>query len=64
MTATHRKQRRSERGQGITEYAAILAFVAGIASMVYLFVPGRLGPAISSSFSSMTGQMDRMNSHR
>ncbi len=60
MAQVRKIRRRSERGQGITEYAAILAFVAGIIAMVYMFVPGNLAPALSSSFSSVVSSLNSL----
>lgn len=41
------KLKKSEKGQGMVEYALIIAFVAAIAIFV---LNGRLGSAISSAF--------------
>lgn len=43
------KLKKSEKGQGMVEYALIIAFVAGIAIFV---LNGRLGSTISNAFDS------------
>ncbi len=47
-------------GQGITEYACILAFVALLIVMVFSVGSGTFSSAIFESFSSMVGQLDRL----
>ena len=51
-----------ESGQGITEYGAILAFVALLVAVVFSFASGTLTSAISQSFSSIVKQMNNMTS--
>lgn len=55
---TKRRNRRS--GQAITEYAAMLAFVAVIVALVFAFAPGKLTPAISAAFSVITSQLNNL----
>lgn len=50
-----------ESGQGITEYGAVLAFVALLVAVVFSFASGSLTSAISQSFSSLVFQLGRMN---
>lgn len=50
-----------ESGQGITEYGAILAFVALLVAVVFGFAQGTLQSAISQSFSRIVSQLNRMN---
>ncbi|MBX9690000.1 MAG: hypothetical protein K2X27_25035 [Candidatus Obscuribacterales bacterium] len=50
-----------ESGQGITEYGAILAFVALLVAVVFSFANGALTTAISQSFSSIVNQLNRLN---
>ena len=47
----------SQKGQGMVEYALIIAFVVAIA--VYLSSDGGLGKAISSTFSSAAGALKK-----
>jgi len=49
-----------ESGQGITEYGAILAFVALLIALVFGFANGTLAGAISSAFSSVVSQLNQM----
>ncbi len=51
-----------ESGQGITEYGAILAFVAVLVSIVFTFVTGGLKTAISNAFSSVASQLNNLDS--
>ncbi|MBX9690221.1 MAG: hypothetical protein K2X27_26145 [Candidatus Obscuribacterales bacterium] len=50
-----------EDGQGITEYACVLAFVCLLVLVVFEFSQGSLAFALSQSVSSMVGQLDRLN---
>ena len=54
-----RRKRRS-RGQAISEYAMLLAFVAVLVALVFAFAPGSLRPAISAAFSSMARELEDM----
>lgn len=51
-----------ESGQGITEYGAILAFVALLVAVVFGFAQGTLTSAISQSFSTIVMQLNKLNS--
>lgn len=51
-----------ESGQGITEYGAILAFVALLVAVVFSFASGTLTSAISQSFSTIVNQLNKLNS--
>ena len=51
-----------ESGQGITEYGAILAFVALLVAVVFSFAQGTLTSAISQSFSTIVMQLNKLNS--
>ncbi|HIN65933.1 MAG TPA: hypothetical protein EYM95_14920 [Candidatus Obscuribacterales bacterium] len=55
---TKRRNRRS--GQAITEYAAMLAFVAVLVACVFAFAPGKLSPAISAAFSCVASQLNNL----
>lgn len=52
-----------ESGQGITEYGAILAFVALLVAVVFGFAKGNLTAAISQSFSTVVSQLNQLNSY-
>jgi Flp pilus assembly pilin Flp len=51
-----------ESGQGITEYGAILAFVAILVALVFSITKGALTSAISAAFSSVVGQLNNLSS--
>ena len=51
-----------ESGQGITEYGAILAFVAILVAVVFAITQGALAGAISSAFSSVVSQLNKLSS--
>lgn len=55
-------QNRNQSGQGITEYGAILGFVALLISLVLSIGPGQLRTAISGAFSSVSQQLDSLSS--
>lgn len=50
-----------ESGQGITEYGAILAFVAILVALVFSITKGALTSAISSAFSSVIRQLNNLS---
>lgn len=52
-----------ESGQGITEYGAILAFVAVLVALVFSFAKGGLSGAISAAFSSVIGQLNALSGY-
>ena len=49
-----------ESGQGITEYGAILAFVAVLVGLVFSFAQGQLASSIAAAFSAVVSQMNRL----
>lgn len=51
-----------ESGQGITEYGAILAFVAVLVAFVFVTTSGGLKSAVSNAFSTMTSTINSLNS--
>ncbi len=51
-----------ESGQGITEYGAILAFVAILVALVFSIVQGPLKAAISAAFSAVVSQLNNLSS--
>jgi len=51
-----------ESGQGITEYGAILAFVAILVAVVFSITKGALTSAISHAFSAVEGQLNNLSS--
>ncbi len=54
------KNRRSPRGQAITEYGAILAFVAVLVALTFSFTSGSVGPAVSKAFSTIVKNLNDM----
>lgn len=52
-----------ESGQGITEYGAILAFVAVLVAMVFSFAKGALATSISSAFNAVITQLNSLSSY-
>jgi len=63
MRAVSRTSAKSRRrsGQGITEYAAILAFVALLVALVFAFAPSSLSGAISAAFSCVVSEINNMS---
>jgi Flp pilus assembly pilin Flp len=51
----------NEDGQGITEYGAILAFVAILVAVVFSITQGALSSAISKAFSAVVSQLNRLS---
>jgi Flp pilus assembly pilin Flp len=51
-----------ESGQGITEYGAILAFVAVLVALVFTITKGALASAISHAFSAVITQLNNLSS--
>jgi len=51
-----------ESGQGITEYGAILAFVAILVAVVFAITQGALAGAISKAFSAVVKQLNALSS--
>ena len=49
-----------ESGQGINEYAAIMAFVSMVFMLVFSLSQGSLANALIQSVSSMSGQLYRL----
>lgn len=49
---------KAEEGQGISEYGALLAFIAILVALVFAFAPGKLAPAVSQAFSSMSQELN------
>ena len=52
-----------ESGQGITEYGAVLAFVALLVAVVFGFARGALQTTLSQSFSTVVSQLTVLNSY-
>ncbi len=53
-----RLRRRNEEGQAITEYGAIIAFIAVLISLVFAFGSSEFGLAVSHAFSSVVQQLN------
>jgi Flp pilus assembly pilin Flp len=52
-----------ESGQGITEYGAVLAFVALLVAVVFGFARGALQSTLSQSFSTVVSQLNALNAY-
>ena len=52
-----------ESGQGITEYGAILAFVAILVALVFGITKGALTSAISAAFSAVVTQLNNLSAY-
>ena len=50
-----------ESGQGITEYGAILAFVAILVALVFSITQGALRGAICAAFSTVVNQLNQLS---
>jgi Flp pilus assembly pilin Flp len=57
-----RKRLRNRFGQGITEYGAMIAFVAILIALVFSVSNSRLKGAVSAAFSSVSGQLNNLSS--
>ncbi|MBS2004430.1 MAG: hypothetical protein U0103_05980 [Candidatus Obscuribacterales bacterium] len=55
------RKRRNKKGQGITEYGAILAFVALMVSLTFGFASGSLSKSVSAAFSVVRGNLDNLS---
>ncbi len=53
---------RGRKGQGITEYAAVIAFVAVLVTIAFAFSQGKLGPAVSTAFSATASNVNGLAS--
>jgi Flp pilus assembly pilin Flp len=63
LSRTKRQQRRrSKRGQGITEYGAMIAFVSILVALVFSLTNGKLSSALSCAFSSVSSQLNNLSS--
>ena len=54
---------KDESGQGITEYGAVLAFVALLVAVVFGFARGALQNTLSQSFSTVVSQLNQLNAY-
>lgn len=61
MSETIKRYVADESGQGITEYGAILAFVAILVAVVFSITQGALTAAISKAFSSVVSQLNNLS---
>jgi Flp pilus assembly pilin Flp len=53
----------NESGQGINEYAAIMAFIALMIMLAFSVANGELATSLSSAFSNVVSQFDRLNGY-
>ncbi|MCA9805472.1 MAG: hypothetical protein KC777_26055 [Cyanobacteria bacterium HKST-UBA02] len=58
-----KRRKKRLRGQAISEYAMILAFIAILVAMVFAFAPGKLAPAVSGAFSRMAQELNNMTAY-
>lgn len=61
MSETINRYVADESGQGITEYGAILAFVAILVAVVFSITQGALTAAISKAFSAVVSQLNNLS---
>ncbi len=54
--------KRRKKGQGITEYGAILAFVAVLVALVFAMTNSTLSDALSAAMSSIVSQINNLSS--
>jgi Flp pilus assembly pilin Flp len=62
ITKARLRKRRSKKGQGITEYGAIIAFVALLVSLVFGFTSGSLSAGLSQAFSVVKANLNNLSS--
>lgn len=55
------KLKRGKDGQAITEYGAVLAFIAVLVALMFAFGSGSIGPAVSNAFSAISDNLDKMS---
>jgi Flp pilus assembly pilin Flp len=56
-----KKRVRRARGQGISEYGAMLAFVAVLVALCFSIANGHLAAAVSTAFSAVSGQLNGLS---
>jgi Flp pilus assembly pilin Flp len=61
LTKMKKQKKRSSRGQGITEYGAMIAFVAVLVALVFSVTNGHLSSALSAAFSSVSSQLNDLS---
>ena len=52
-----------ETGQGINEYAAVMAFVSLVFLLVFVLTQGQLAQSLADCFSGTAGQMNRLSNY-
>lgn len=62
MLAAFTRFVQDEDGQGITEYGAMLAFVAVLVALVFGVTNGSLRGSICAAFSAVTSQLNNLSS--
>lgn len=55
------RRKKHEKGQGIVEYFAILAFIAVVIAFVFALSSGALFGSISQGFSRTVAEFNRLN---
>lgn len=56
-----RPLRRRSRGQALTEYATLIAFVSVLVALAFSFTTGKVGPAISQAYHATAKQLDSLS---
>ena len=57
-----KNRKRNKRGQGITEYGAMLAFIAILVACVFGLTQSALKKGVSGAYSSMATQLNNLSS--
>jgi Flp pilus assembly pilin Flp len=57
-----RSRKRSKRGQGITEYGTMIAFVAILVATIFGLTQSALKKGVSGAYSSMATQLNNLSS--
>ena len=61
LKKSRRVRARKARGQGITEYGAMLAFVAVLVAMCFGIANGKLAASVSAAFSAVSGRLNALS---
>lgn len=52
--------RRRRKGQALTEYATLIAFVSVLVALAFSFTTGKIGPAISQAYHTTAEQLNHL----
>lgn len=61
LNKLRRRRRRNQRGQSVTEYGSIVAFVAILVAMLFGISSGTLKAAISGAYSALATQLNNLS---